>query len=418
MVAEEKLALPNANFFAAVKYHVIGGSLQLETLLKAGGAKKKKYLSDDVTHCLVTSPGPAETSELQDIYDIHEIPVIKGDDWIKFSVKCGQKLPVSCFEAVPTKVASKGQNIFKGLHFSVSGLEIKDINRLWALIRIHGGQFSREFRGSTTHLICGRKSGGLKFEKATTKKDVLNVITPDFVTQCISEKKLLPENSFHPRLLVTPGDPIETPQQQQQQRMTSMMSALTTAVTTEVTKVSNKDHREPKGKYVLAAKVTEAKEDNLETPMEEDDPNEPGDKLNDSVNRVLATPLEPDLEEELPNIKSVPSSQVDEISKEIQKLNTAYLPATEKKPESITEYQENSSNSLIKPPLPVFKDTSNNSASGGSKKNVLANVFKGFVFYGVTFDLCRFCTFLNSAQLAGLAKFKYVQNQHKSNVTP
>ena len=48
---------------------------------------------------------------------------------------------------------------------------------------------------------------------------------------------------------------------------------------------------EPKGKYVLAAKVTEAKEDNLETPMEEDDPNEPGDKLNDSVNSVLATPL-------------------------------------------------------------------------------------------------------------------------------
>ena len=25
---------------------------------------------------------------------------------------------------------------------------------------------------------------------------------------------------------------------------------------------------------------------------------------------------------------------------------------------------------------------------------------KGFVFYGVTFDLCRFCTFLNLAQLA------------------
>ena len=60
-------------------------------------------------------------------------------------------------------------------------------------------------------MICGRKSGGLKFEKATTKKDTLNVITPDFVTQCIREKKLLPENIFHPRLLVTPGDPIETP---------------------------------------------------------------------------------------------------------------------------------------------------------------------------------------------------------------
>ena len=35
---------------------------------------------------------------------------------------------------------------------------------------------------------------------------------------------------------------------------------------------------------------------------------------------------------------------------------------------------------------------------------------KGFVFYGITFDLCRFCTYLNSAKLAGWAKFKNVQN--------
>ena len=89
---------------------------------------------------------------------------------------------------------------------------IKDINRLWALILTHGGQFSRELRGLTTHLICGRKSGGLKFEKATTKKDTLSVVTPDFVTQCIREKRLLPVDSFHPRLLVTPGDPIEAPE--------------------------------------------------------------------------------------------------------------------------------------------------------------------------------------------------------------
>ena len=93
---------------------------QSEQLLKSGGAKKHNYLSDDVTHVLVA--GAAENSELQDIFDIHEIPVIRGDDWVKTSVKCGQKLPVSCFEAVPSKVAAKGQSVFKGLHFSVSGL--------------------------------------------------------------------------------------------------------------------------------------------------------------------------------------------------------------------------------------------------------------------------------------------------------
>ena len=121
--------------------------------------------------------------------------------------------------------------------------------------------------------------------------------------------------------------------------------------------------------------------------MEEDDPNEPGDKLNDSVNSVLATPLEPDFEEELANIKSVPSSQVDEISKEIQKLNTAYLPATEKKPESITEYQENSSYSLIKPPLPDLINISNNFSSWGSKQMWrLFTTLARLVLSRVTFD--------------------------------
>ena len=98
---------------------------------------------------------------------------------------------------------------------------------------------------------------------------------------------------------------------------------------------------EPKGNNVLTTKVTTNQSEFKEAPMEEDDPNEPGDKLNDSVNSVLATPLgtrvfleefhlqflfffriliilsilEPDFEEELPNIKSVPSSQDDEISK-------------------------------------------------------------------------------------------------------
>ena len=50
--------------------------------------------------------------------------------------------------------------------------------------------------------------------------------------------------------------------------------------------------------------------------------------------------------------------------------------------------------------------------------NTLSNLAKGFFFHGVAFDWCRFCTFLNSAQLASWAKFKNVQNLHQSNVTP
>ena len=64
---------------------------------------------------------------------------------------------------------------------------------------------------------------------------------------------------------------------------------------------------EPKGKSVLTTKVTTFQSEFKKAPMEEDDPNESGEKLNDSVNSVLAK--EPDFKEKLANIKSVSSSQ-------------------------------------------------------------------------------------------------------------
>jgi hypothetical protein len=47
------------------------------------------------------------------------------------------------------------------------------------------------------------------------------------------------------------------------------------------------------------------------------------------------------------------------------------IPVEKKPTESITEYQENDSKGLIKPPLPLFKNIPSNSA----KQNVLSNVF-------------------------------------------
>ena len=59
--------------------------------------------------------------------------------------------------------------------------------------------FNRELKPNTTHLICGSKTGQ-KFEKATTKPDKLSLVTPDFVTDCVKQKTLLPVTIYHPRL--------------------------------------------------------------------------------------------------------------------------------------------------------------------------------------------------------------------------
>ena len=58
----------------------------------------------------------------------------------------------------------------------------------------------------------------------------------------------------------------------------------------------------PKGKSVLNTKVT-----TFQSEFKEEDPNESGEKLNDSVNSTLAS--KPDFKEVLANIKSVSSSQ-------------------------------------------------------------------------------------------------------------
>ena len=102
---------------------------QSEELLKAGGATAKAYLSDDVTHCLAGQA--AEEDVLQEASEIYEIPVIRGDAWVQKSIKCGKPLPLSVFDAVP----SKAMAFFKGLHFSLSGLSYKDMSNIFNKIK-------------------------------------------------------------------------------------------------------------------------------------------------------------------------------------------------------------------------------------------------------------------------------------------
>ena len=69
----------------------------------------------------------AENDDLKEVSEIYEIPVIHGDAWVLESIRCSKHLPVSFFEASPSKVALL--HFFKGHVFSVSGLGSKDVNR-------------------------------------------------------------------------------------------------------------------------------------------------------------------------------------------------------------------------------------------------------------------------------------------------
>ena len=93
---------------------------------------------------------------------------------------------------------------------------------------------------------------------------------------------------------------------------------------------------------------------------------EADDNLNDSTNSVLATPLEESIDEGGDEeMKSVPSSQNDE-NNEVSESQEIIESSQTKEGEQKEDKAEESSSSLIKPPLPVIKNP---------KSQVLASVF-------------------------------------------
>ena len=169
--------------------------------------------------CLVGTD--AEDSELQESAEIHEIPVVR-EKWVLYSVRCKQRLPLSCFQA-PFGDDQAGQ-VFGHLNVCLGGITMKDKQSLWALIVSKGGNITYELNKDTTHLVVGAASGPKYFEALKRngvghnnasiedkKEDVIKIVTPDWITQCIKQKSRLLEKEFHPRLMTLPGQPVAQP---------------------------------------------------------------------------------------------------------------------------------------------------------------------------------------------------------------
>ena len=179
----------------------------------------KSYLAAS-TMCLVGQE--AEDSELQESSEIHEIPVVRAE-WVLHSVRCKQRLPISCFQA-PFGDDQAGQ-VFGHLSICLGGINEKDKQSLWALIISKGGNVTFELNKQTTHLVVGAASGPKYFEALkrngtkhtaagsdeSKNEDSIKIVTPDWVTQCIQKKSRLLEKPFHPRLMTLPGQPVTQP---------------------------------------------------------------------------------------------------------------------------------------------------------------------------------------------------------------
>ncbi|KAF3426357.1 hypothetical protein E2986_06497 [Frieseomelitta varia] len=188
----EELKLDGA-LFADVKYYVSGeGDPKILNLLQEGGAERSNYFSDFVTHLIAGYD--ALENDISAAKDIYEIPAVT-QNWILYSVKCNKLLPSHYFSPEDTQ-------LFSNVRACMSQISRADSKSLWAMITLQGGKCQLRLDRYCTHLITG-KAAGLKYE--TAMRHPIQIVTPDWVTECCRKGTIISEVEYHPRLLIYPN---------------------------------------------------------------------------------------------------------------------------------------------------------------------------------------------------------------------
>ena len=190
---------------------------QVKRILVDGGGKLTNYLTDIVTHLISDSD---DDPNVLDALEIYEKPVVTSL-WVLKSQEAGVLLPIKAFSPLKTQ-------IFTNVVACISKLTKRDAQAIWSNITFHGGSVALELNVKCTHLIAS-KAEGAKYEKAMTIGQI-KIVTPDWVTDSISNKNVCNEDIYHPRLLLSPtsdGVVLRIPDHPHQSQ-----AMVTTAVTT------------------------------------------------------------------------------------------------------------------------------------------------------------------------------------------
>uniref|UniRef100_W5N465 PAX-interacting protein 1 n=1 Tax=Lepisosteus oculatus TaxID=7918 RepID=W5N465_LEPOC len=182
---DEELKVPD-ELFKDVKFYVVGDIDQkVVQLLKAGKAKEVSY-NALATHIIAEDGDNPEVGESREVFDL---PVVKPS-WVILSVRCGDLLPVTGFSP------ESGQ-IFFGVTACLPKIP-EDRNPLWALVTYYGGECQLNLNKKCTHLIVPEPKGE-KYECAL-KQSSIQIVTPEWVLDSVSDKTRKDEVPYHPRL--------------------------------------------------------------------------------------------------------------------------------------------------------------------------------------------------------------------------
>jgi hypothetical protein len=150
-------------------------------------------MMDKVTHVVVGEN--SDESQVQEARELYEKPTIT-EQWVLTSAKLGKLAPVKPYDQI-----TNGK-FFSNFIFTMYKIDPQDRLKLYAMITLHGGVVQKELDNRVTHLLSiGAQSVAMKVAALTKNK--LTITTPDWVVECLKQKKLVDSDAFHPNLLVT-----------------------------------------------------------------------------------------------------------------------------------------------------------------------------------------------------------------------
>ncbi|KAL4225104.1 PAX-interacting protein 1 [Mactra antiquata] len=194
MAAQDKEE-SNEVLFKDVTFYIVGDIAEnIIDLLTKNGGKRDTYLSEMVSHVIADD---IENHEYQEARELFELPCVMSE-WVLMSVKCKKMLDKDMF-------APEGR-LFSGIVACPSKLEESDWLSLWGMIVFNGGRCHGNLTEKCTHLITSALEGP-KYEEALKHEDSIKIVTPDWVSDCVTKGTKEDETIYHPRLVVYPKPP-------------------------------------------------------------------------------------------------------------------------------------------------------------------------------------------------------------------
>ena len=176
--------------FSFLKFHGAGVSQQVTKALIQNGAEECRFMSDDVTHIIIGTHMHKDPNVVG-LSELYSQAVLVDESWAISSIMLQKILS-------PRLFAPKAMAFFEGLIVSFSGISSEDRRKLW-FVMSHFGALCLIVLDSRCNLLIAGQPQGLKYNKALKMPSKISIVSPDWVTACLTTGDFVPTESYHPK---------------------------------------------------------------------------------------------------------------------------------------------------------------------------------------------------------------------------